>query len=77
MTPNKALQRTGDHRGRPVLAIDCALARAIEAYRKLVPKSGVMSQDEADTWAAALRRDSEEGVFFSSSNYYAYVARRP
>ena len=50
---------------------------AIEAYRKLVPKSGVMSQDEANTWAAALRRDSEEGVFFGSSNYYAYVARRP
>jgi ubiquinone/menaquinone biosynthesis C-methylase UbiE len=50
---------------------------AIEAYRKLVPKSGVMSEDEANAWAAALRRDSDEGVFFGSSNYYAYVARRP
>lgn len=50
---------------------------AIEAYRKLVPKSGVMSEDEADAWAAALRRDSDEGVFFGSSNYYAYIARRP
>ena len=50
---------------------------AIEAYRKLAPKSGVMSEDEANAWAAALRRDSDEGVFFGSSNYYAYVARRP
>jgi ubiquinone/menaquinone biosynthesis C-methylase UbiE len=50
---------------------------AIEAYRKLAPKSGAMSEDEANAWAAALRKDSEAGVFFGSSNYYAYVARRP
>ncbi|HEX6326413.1 MAG TPA: methyltransferase domain-containing protein [Jiangellaceae bacterium] len=49
---------------------------AIEAYRRLIPKAGVMTEDEADAWAAALRRDSEAGVFFGSSNYYAYVARR-
>ncbi len=49
---------------------------AIEAYRKLIPKAGVMTEDEADAWAAALRRDSEAGVFFGSSNYYAYIARR-
>jgi ubiquinone/menaquinone biosynthesis C-methylase UbiE len=49
---------------------------AIEAYRRLIPRAGVMTTDEADAWAAALRRDSEAGVFFGSSNYYAYVARR-
>jgi ubiquinone/menaquinone biosynthesis C-methylase UbiE len=49
---------------------------AVEAYRRLIPKAGVMTEDEADAWAAALRRDSEAGVFFGSSNYYAYVARR-
>jgi len=49
---------------------------AIEACRRLIPKAGVMTEDEADAWAAALRRDSEAGVFFGSSNYYAYVARR-
>jgi ubiquinone/menaquinone biosynthesis C-methylase UbiE len=49
---------------------------AIEAYRRLIPKAGVMTEDEADAWAAALQRDSEAGVFFGSSNYYAYVARR-
>jgi hypothetical protein len=35
-----------------------------------------MTENEADAWAAALRRDSEARVFFGSSNYYAYVARR-
>jgi ubiquinone/menaquinone biosynthesis C-methylase UbiE len=49
---------------------------AVEAYRKLIPKAGVMSEDEADAWAAALRSDSEAGVFFGSSNYYSYIAKR-
>lgn len=49
---------------------------AIEAYRKLIPKSGVMSEDEANAWAAALRADSDAHAFFGSCNYYAYVARR-
>ena len=51
-------------------------ASAIEAYRRLIPKSGVMSEDEANAWATALRTDSDARVFFGSSNYYAYVARR-
>ena len=49
---------------------------AIEAYRRLIPKAGVMTGEEADAWAAALRSDSDQGVFFGSSNYYAYVSRR-
>jgi ubiquinone/menaquinone biosynthesis C-methylase UbiE len=49
---------------------------AIEAYRRLIPKSGVMTVEAADAWAANLRSDSEAGIFFGSSNYYAYVARR-
>lgn len=52
-------------------------ASAIEAYRKLVAKAGVMTENEANTWAASLRSDSDAGVFFGSSNYYGYVARRP
>lgn len=31
---------------------------------------------EADACVAGLRRDSEAGVFFASSSYYAYVVRR-
>lgn len=49
---------------------------AIEAYRRLIPQSGGMTESEADRWAAALRSDSDTGVFFGSCNYYAYVGRR-
>jgi ubiquinone/menaquinone biosynthesis C-methylase UbiE len=52
-------------------------ASAIESFRRLVPKSGVMTEQEADAWAESLRNDSEAGVFFGASNYYGYVARRP
>ncbi len=36
-----------------------------------------MTEEEANAWAAALRSDSDAGIFFGSSNYYAYVAKRP
>ena len=49
----------------------------IESFRRLMPKAGTMTGQDADAWAAALRRDSEAGVFFGASNYYGYVARRP
>lgn len=52
-------------------------ASAIDAYRKLIAKAGVMTERDANAWAAALQGDSEAGIFFGSSNYYAYVARRP
>jgi ubiquinone/menaquinone biosynthesis C-methylase UbiE len=52
-------------------------APAIESFRRLVPKSGIMTEEEADVWAEGLRLDSVAGVFFGASNYYGYVARRP
>jgi ubiquinone/menaquinone biosynthesis C-methylase UbiE len=52
-------------------------APAIESFRRLIPKSGVMTEQEADAWADGLRIDSVDGVFFGASNYYGYVARRP
>jgi ubiquinone/menaquinone biosynthesis C-methylase UbiE len=51
-------------------------ASAIEAYHRLVVKSGMMSEAYAADWATSLVKDSEEGVFFGASNYYSYVARR-
>ena len=50
---------------------------AVEAFGKLLPKSGAMTEEEAKGWEASLRRASDEGVFFAASNYYTYVARRP
>jgi ubiquinone/menaquinone biosynthesis C-methylase UbiE len=50
---------------------------AIESFRKLVPKSGAMSEPEAETWINAMLKSSEEGTFFAATNYYGYVLRRP
>jgi ubiquinone/menaquinone biosynthesis C-methylase UbiE len=51
-------------------------ASAIESFRRLVPKSGAMTEQEANAWAEGLLSDSAAGVFFGASNYYGYVARR-
>jgi hypothetical protein len=50
---------------------------AIDSFEKLAPKSGVMSEAEATSWANALHEAPDEGVFLSASNYYTYIARRP
>ena len=50
---------------------------SIESFRKLLPKAGVMTEEEAGVWADGLYRDSEAGTFFRANNYYSYVARRP
>jgi ubiquinone/menaquinone biosynthesis C-methylase UbiE len=49
----------------------------IDAYAKLAPKSGGMTEEEATSWANALHAASDRGVFFGASNYYTYIARRP
>jgi len=67
--------------GRPYVLPEVGTAdfwlSAVEAYRKLLPNAGVMTREEAEAWAARLRGDSDDGVFFASSNYYGYVARPP
>jgi ubiquinone/menaquinone biosynthesis C-methylase UbiE len=50
---------------------------AIDSFEKLAPKSGAMTEAEATSWANALHKASDEGVFFGASNYYTYIARRP
>ncbi len=50
---------------------------AIESFRKLIPKSGAMTEQEAETWADMILKTSEDGTFFGASNYYGYVLRRP
>jgi ubiquinone/menaquinone biosynthesis C-methylase UbiE len=49
----------------------------IDAYEKLAPKSGAMTEEEATSWANALHKASDQKGFFGASNYYAYIARRP
>jgi ubiquinone/menaquinone biosynthesis C-methylase UbiE len=50
---------------------------AIESFRKLLPKSGAMAEQEAETWADMILKTSEDGTFFGASNYYGYVLRCP
>lgn len=49
---------------------------AIESFRKLIPKSGVMSEEETNAWADKQIADSEDGIFFGATNFYSYVTRR-
>ena len=49
----------------------------IDSFEKLAPRSGAMTEEEATSWANALHRASDDGVFFGASNFYTYIARRP
>ena len=37
----------------------------IDAYEKLAPKSGTMTEEEATSWANALHKSSDQGVFLA------------
>ena len=49
----------------------------IEAYAKLAPRAGIVSEAEATSWLDELVEASARGKFFGSCVYYAYVARAP
>jgi len=49
---------------------------AVDAFRRLGPRSGLISQDAANAWADDQLRASDDGVFFASSNYYGYVMEK-
>lgn len=49
----------------------------IESLRMFLPKSGAMTEGEANKFADGLVKDSERGIFFGASNFYAYIGRRP
>ena len=39
-------------------------------------RSGAWSEEKANAWADDMLRASEQGRFFASTNFYAYVLRR-
>jgi ubiquinone/menaquinone biosynthesis C-methylase UbiE len=47
----------------------------IEAYAKLAPRAGIVSEAEVSSWLVELLAASAAGEFFGSCVYYAYVAR--
>ena len=50
---------------------------ALDCFLVLVPEAGVLAPDEIQAFVAVQRRASDEGIFFASANYYAYLGRRP
>lgn len=51
-------------------------ASGVESFVRLLPKSGAMTDAQAQAWGKSMFDRSEQGVFFGACNYYAYVARR-
>jgi SAM-dependent methyltransferase len=51
-------------------------ASAINLYERVAAESGAVTAAEAEAWATELRKDSENGIFFGSCNYLAYITRR-
>lgn len=52
-------------------------AAALDSFRVLLPRSGVMDEEEAGAFVDGLEADSARGTFFASSNFYTYIVRRP
>ncbi|MEW8693422.1 MAG: hypothetical protein AB2535_20490, partial [Candidatus Thiodiazotropha endolucinida] len=47
-----------------------------ETYAPYVTISGLMAEDEVDSWLSVQREAMESGTFFASCNYYTYLLRR-
>jgi ubiquinone/menaquinone biosynthesis C-methylase UbiE len=48
----------------------------LKSLRVLLPKAGIVSDEEAQAFVDAQCQASDEGTFFGSSNYLTYIARR-
>jgi hypothetical protein len=46
----------------------------VEAYAKLAPRAGIVSEAEVTAWLDELLDASAKGEFFGSCVYYAYIA---
>src|SRR3990172_5643704 len=47
-----------------------------ETYAPLVARAGLLPAETVEAWLSAQRQSIENGTFFASCNYYAYLARR-
>jgi ubiquinone/menaquinone biosynthesis C-methylase UbiE len=51
-------------------------APGLQSLLRVLPRSGAMSESEAQAWVNAMLKRSEQGTYFGASNFYSYVARR-
>ena len=50
---------------------------SLQSFLVLLPKTGVATHDEVQTFVAQQLRASEIGTFFAGYNFYAMIAQRP
>jgi ubiquinone/menaquinone biosynthesis C-methylase UbiE len=50
---------------------------SLDSYPVLLPKAGVATPEEVQTFVARQLRSSEDGTFFAGYNFYAMIAERP
>lgn len=50
-------------------------AGSLDSFSMLLPKAGLVSQSEVDTFVADQRDASENGKFFGGYNFYAMIAK--
>ncbi|MEO8627388.1 MAG: methyltransferase domain-containing protein [Betaproteobacteria bacterium] len=51
-------------------------APGLQSFVTVLPKSGAMTAREARDWVDMMMKQSDEGVYFGSANFYSYVATR-
>lgn len=52
-------------------------AAALDSFRVLLPRSGVMAEADATAYVDMLEAASAREAFFAVSNFYTFIARRP
>jgi SAM-dependent methyltransferase len=52
-------------------------APGVQSLVKLLPKSGAMTEAEAQALVDAVMKQSDEGTYFAATNFYSFVATRP
>lgn len=50
---------------------------AVRSFERHLPASGALTKAKAKELVDTLLEDSEQGIFFGSSNFYSHVAKRP
>lgn len=51
-------------------------ASAIQSFVRILPKAGAMTEADAQVWANAMFKRSDQDIFFGACNYYSFVATR-
>jgi ubiquinone/menaquinone biosynthesis C-methylase UbiE len=51
-------------------------ASSVQSFRRILPKSGQVGEQETNAWADAIERYCGQGTFFGACNFYTYIVER-